>query len=642
MPNALLKMAVLFFLLSVHPLVNGVRLSAQELPITADSLQLQSSIPFALSSGFERNINTFLWDFTATSTVQTGRWKLAFNDRFQRTLIKTGGESIKDQNSMLIDASYALVDNMELRSALTSFTFTDDRGLGLNDLTTTKALGGFSWTLFDHVQLTPLAGYSIDNQQGIRDEGFAYTAQLLLNGLRIGQTDARGELFLSAEHISPRYQYEHRGGAELSARIGDNSLNIAQVTYRETRREFYQTPDEMHLGTIPSQLIESRREQTIGVRDVLRYSIVRSLSLLATMDLSQRNITRDRNEHQKESEAPFFSTSISEFTLNGSTQIEYDNFSGTRGSLRLELNERDESHQLEPFDGAAPTIVARQQRLEEQKNNVIQQAQIGLNFSHAIGRSDTLAFSGATVKLQYDTPSEENFDDRDELVILTGVRWARRFGPGFIATLNGDLAMRHTVYIFAERSANNTWNRVLRLSPASELRVAQSFVSKNSAEIVANYTVYDFEQTEQGQRSFSLRQLTLIDSTAIRITGKYWFDTAFHFRWYERGELRWSAFTVRPVQFFQEQTVSLALQRRGERWEISAGLRYFEQNRYGYKGSTRNFVGRLRNYGPTAQLRFALSPQSRILLDGWYQLTSEADGATRSTPNIILQSIWNL
>lgn len=642
MPNALITMAVLLLLLTVDPFVGGTRILAQDHPTAGDSLRSALTSPLNLSGSFERNINTFLWELTGASVWQADGWKLALNDRFQRTLIKTGSESIKDQNSLSMDASYEVLDNLELRSAITSFTFTDDRGLGLNDLTTTRALAGVSWTLFDHVQLTPLAGYSIDNQQGIRDDGFAYAAQLQLNGLRLGQSDVRGELFLSAEHISPRYQFEHRGGAELTARISNNSVNIAQLSYRETQREFYQTSDDPLDVTARIHLIESRREQTIGVRDVLRYSIVRSLSLIASMDLSQRNITRDRNDHQEESDAPFFSTFISEFTLNGSTQLEYDNSSGTRGSIRLELNERDESHELEPFEGAVASIVARQQRLEEQKNNSIQQAQLGFNFSHALGSNDTLGFSAATVKLQYDSPSEENFDDRDELVVLTGFRWARRFSPELLGTLNGDLAMRHTVYIFSERSANNTWNRVLRLSPGSELRLGQSFVNKNAAEIVANYTVYDFEQTVQGQRSFSLRQLTLIDSTTFRLSGPFWLESALHFRWYERGELRWSAFTVRPVQFFQEQTVSIAVQRRGEHWNLSAGIRYFEQSRYGYKGAERNFLGRLRNYGPTAQVQYILSAGSRILLDGWYQLASEMDRDTRATPNIILQTVWNL
>jgi hypothetical protein len=630
---------VLLCSLAVYPLVESGRLKAQDLQRGTGVSSIAQ--PLSLSGGFERNTNTFQWDFTGASALRGDLWRFSAQDRYQRSVIKAGGESIKDQNSFNLDAGAFLLDNLELRSALTSFSFTDDRAFGLNNLTTTRALAGFSWTLFDVVQFTPMAGYSVDNQQGIRDGGFSYAAQTSLSGFDFGQASARGELAMSAEHISPRYQYEHRGAAEVSARIGDNSLNIAQVNYREIRREFYQNPSGAILDPASPIPIESRREQSISVRDVLQYAVFRSLSLQAAFDLSQRNIWRDRNTTEAEMGAPFFSTFISEFTLNGSTQLIYDN-TDTRGIIRLDHNERDESHELNPFEGAIPSVVARQMRLEEQKNNSIRQTQLGLDLMHTVGNSDTLSISTAVLKMQYDTPSEENYDDRDEIVFLTGLRWARRFSPEFAASLSGDLAMRHTVYIFSQRSANNTWNRVLRLAPSSELRLAQGFVSKNTAEIVANYTVYDFEDAAQGRRSFSLRQLSLTDSTAIRLRGPIWIDAALNFRWYERGELRWAAFTVRPVQFFAEQTVSLTLQRRGDNWDVSVGVRYFEQRRYGYTGTARNAAGRLSNYGPTVQLQCSFLGRSRILIDGWYQLTDETDRPRRVTPNLLIHTAWNL
>lgn len=595
--------------------------------------------PLSLSGGFERNTNTFLWDLTGASTLRSGSWRLSAQNRFQRSLIKAGGESIKDQNSFNLESGVALFRNAELRSAVTSFSFTDNRALGLNNLTTTRALAGVAWTLYDIVQITPMVGYSIDNQQGIRDDGFSYSMQAQLAGVDFGQATAKSEFLLSAEHIAPRYQYDHRGSAEISARIGENSVNTASVNYRENRREYYQNAADIVLDqAIP---IESRREQSISVRDMLQYAVFRSVSLHASMDLSQRNIWKNRNTTATGSSAPYFSTFISEFNLNTSAQLVYETET-TRGTIRLDHNERDEFHELNPQEGTLPSDVIRQMRLEEQKNNSIRQIQLGMDLSRAFGRSDTLSVSGALLKMQYDTPSEENYDDRDEIIFLTGLRWARRFSPEFSASLYGDLAMRHTVYIFSQRSANNTWNRVLRLAPSGELRLSQSFVSKNAAELVANYTVYDFEDAAQGQRSFSLRQLSLTDSTAMRLHGSLWIDAALHFRWYERGELRWAAFTVRPVQFFQEQTFSLALQRRASNWDISVGLRYFEQRRYRYTGNQRSPDAHLANYGPTVQIQCTFFERSRILVDGWYQLTDEAGRPKRSTPNVLLHTTWYL
>jgi hypothetical protein len=198
------------------------------------------------------------------------------------------------------------------------------------------------------------------------------------------------------------------------------------------------------------------------------------------------------------------------------------------------------------------------------------------------------------------------------------------------------------VFIYAERSANNTWNRVIRLAPWTELRLASSLVSRNSAEVVANYTVYDFESAGQSQRSFSLRQLSLTDSTLLRLHGTIWAELQLHLRFYERGELHWSAFTMRPLQYFEESTLSLSLLRLGEKMRAALGFRLFEQRRYGYKGLERLAAGTLRSYGPTASMRLRITEATDILAEGWYQLTSEDDRATRATPNVALRVLWNL
>jgi hypothetical protein len=308
----------------------------------------------------------------------------------------------------------------------------------------------------------------------------------------------------------------------------------------------------------------------------------------------------------------------------------------------MELNERDEVHDINLLDGANLTAYSRQQSLERQKNNNIEQTQLGLILSQALSSRDTLWLSTSTVKMQYDTPSEDNYDDRDELFVLAGLRWGHRFSPVFLASLSGDLNLRHTVFVFAERSANNTWNRVIRLSPATELRLSPSFVSRNAAEVVANYTVYDFENAGQSQRSFSLRQLTISDSTLLRLGSVIWAEMQVHLRFYERGELRWAAFTMRPLQYFDERTLSFSLLRLGERIRASLGLRYFEQRRYAYGGLDRKATGTLRSYGPTASMRLRFSEATDILAEGWLQLTSENDHTARITPNVSLRVFWNL
>jgi hypothetical protein len=610
---------------------------------TSSEDSVRNAGPGLISLGFERNVNTYLWDLRGAYGFEKNSWRVAADERFQRTLIRTDRSTIKDEQSLRIDADRWLTPAFALTASFSSFIFSDNRALGLTDLSSNSALAGVRWKALPVLDVVPMAGVRFDNQQGIEDRGFMYTGSASLHDLVFGRTVAQGELFASAEYIDPRFQSEQRGSADLLASFGEASINHTQLLLRNVRREFYLAYDStLEAQTGIGHPIESRDERIVTLSNTLRYQLLRPLELIATVDVSQRDITRARTQRPVNDDAPFFDNDISEFQLNGSAQLRYDNFAGTRGMLRMEINERDEQHTISPFEGASTASFARQELLEEQKNNNIQQTQIALQFSQALGKLDTLSISAATVKMQYDTPSDENYDDRDELFVLAGLRWVHRFSPWFQASLSGDINLRHTVFIYSERSANNTWNRVLRLAPSTELRLGHGVVSRNTAEVVANYTVYDFESAALAQRSFSLRQLTVSDSTLIHLGDDFWTEFQLHVRVYERGELRWSAFTVRPVQYFDERTLAVALLRLRGIVHASVGFRLFEQRRYRYEGLDRIRSGLLRSYGPTATLRMRLADTADIVAEGWYQMSTENEGAMRSTPNLSLRLLWNL
>ncbi|MBN1447752.1 MAG: hypothetical protein JXA28_07455 [Bacteroidetes bacterium] len=596
-----------------------------------------------LSVGFERNVNTFLWNLGGRYHLQEAGWRIDAEERFFRTLIRTDRNTIKDEQNFQLYLARSVRSGLAVTATFSSFLFSDSRALGLTDLSSNQALAGVEWNALPVITVTPMAGVSFDNQQGILDQGFMFRGKALLNDLVIGRAVAEAELYSSAEYIDPRFQAEYRGSANLVAEFGNKSLNQTQMLIRQIRREFYLPFDSsLQANTGIGHSIESREERVATLSNSLHYRIARSLNLLAVVDLTQRDIRRDRQRTDPNENNPFFATDISEFHLNGSAQLRYDDERGTRGMLRVELNERDEDHSISAFEGANPVNVTRQSLLEEQKNNVIRQSQIALHLSQALGAADTIALSASTVKMQYDTPSDENFDDRDELWVLTGFRWMHHFSPCFRAGFTGDVNLRHTVYIFSERSANNTWNRVLRLSPMTEFRLGPRFVTRNTAEVVANYTVYDFESGTLAQRSFSLRQLTLSDSTTLHLGGGFWMEFNLHLRFYERGELRWSAFTVRPIQYFDERSITCALLRISEPLRASVGFRLFEQRRFVYERGEKVRNGLLRSYGPTTSVRLRFSRASEIIADGWYQLTTENEGTIRVTPNISLHLVWNL
>lgn len=281
--------------------------------------------PGILSVGFERNVNTFLWDLGGSYRMEEGPWRIGADERFLRTLIRTDRNTIKDEQSLQLEAARRMLPGLAVTASFSSFIFSDNRALGLNDLSTNKALAGVEWDALRVLTVQPMAGVSFDNQQGILDNGFMYSGTARLHDLLIGRTAAQAELFTSAEYIDPRFQAEHRGSADLLASFGDNSINHTQILFRQVRREFYLPFDSSLQASIGTgHPIESREERIVTLSNTLQYQILRPLDLFASIDLTQRDIARGRKQHNPTSDNPFFDTDISEFHLNGSARLQYD------------------------------------------------------------------------------------------------------------------------------------------------------------------------------------------------------------------------------------------------------------------------------------------------------------------------------
>ena len=120
-------------------------------------------------------------------------------------------------------------------------------------------------------------------------------------------------------------------------------------------------------------------------------------------------------------------------------------------------------------------------------------------------------------KLKYDTQSDENFDDRDELLSILRLYYVKGITPFFDLFFNLEGSLNKTVYLFAERSSNNNTRRVIKFSGGGDYKIG-ILRSKNEAIVSANYTVYDFEELNPNLSSFSFRQLYLKDSTQVKLS----------------------------------------------------------------------------------------------------------------------------
>jgi len=145
------------------------------------------------------------------------------------------------------------------------------------------------------------------------------------------------------------------------------------------------------------------------------------------------------------------------------------------------------------------------------------QSNIRTNIYYSLTPKDQLNFRFTLSKYQFDTPdSTNNNDDRDELRIVGGLEYLRHFSSVLNLKIEAYINFFHQVYIYKERSANNNWNRIFRLSSLVEY-TGRNFSNKLKNEILANYTVYDFEQQFSQSQSFIFRKYILEDSLSFSL-----------------------------------------------------------------------------------------------------------------------------
>jgi hypothetical protein len=199
------------------------------------------------------------------------------------------------------------------------------------------------------------------------------------------------------------------------------------------------------------------------------------------------------------------------------------------------------------------------------------------------------------------------------------------------------------VYLKSVQSANNNWNRVIRFSPTVVYAPPGGFRTVNQAEVLGNYTVYDFEDQGALTRSFSFRQATWLDSTSVRISQLLNASFVGEIRVYERGTLTWSEFKERPQDYFVEKTYWPRLTYTAAKGLLlGIGFRHFGQDRYKYQSGTRTFEHQLESSGPTVTLEWQGTGFQRVMLEGWNETQRQDGQVIRTIPNLSLKVYYSI
>ncbi|MCH7773882.1 MAG: hypothetical protein IH784_05690 [Bacteroidetes bacterium] len=633
-----MKNALLIFLISFISVSPSIAQSSTESLDYLGQIQQANS----LFSNFDKLLDTYYLSTGFNLSGNFSKLSLGVFENFRSTLFKSTTQSIRDEQYLTITGKYQLADNYNLGISANNTNLSDDRNTLLNKIEINYL------TLFSEVQLTknilisPFGGYSTNLQVGEDDNGPVYGFEGAVNNLSFPDFTINSIFKFRNEDILPRRNLLRYFDLSVNNPFNPSVTNLLSGRFTSSRKDFYFPADSIISSTFDIvNNIESRTETNYFAEDKLRYrELFSNIDFEISGSVNWRTIDRDKRYKSAEVQSPtIFDTNIEELILSLGSTLFYRTGS-LNSSLSFNFGERDEKHITQNFEGADPIFYEQRSELESRKNNNSTRATIAYTGDYDFSRTDKLLFSLYYNKLRYDTPSEDNDDDRDEILSIARLRYSKNLSPYFQAFINTEATLSHVVYLFASRSSNNNINRVLRLAAGGYYQGA-NVSSLNTFEVSANYTVYDFEDLTSSLRSISFRQFIATDSSRISLSKRFAFVITGYIKLSEQADLNWGEFAERPSRFLQEIfAVPKIMLTYNSAW-FGIGLRYFSLNTFKYDELTRIPDTKYLSYGPLVEIIYNVYGSLNLLIDGWYEFISINNVPDRERANFVMKLNWN-
>ena len=586
---------------------------------------------------FARNLNTSDWYGVATVNHDAPFNTIGVNENFHSVLIKESPNLIRDEQNFGGDLRQEIFDSIYATGTVQSSFVSDNRQIGLNSVGSSSVLGGLSYATSSDTLFGSL-GNDWDQQAGVDDIGLAYAihgAAILspVEGSRLSPS-----ISLQDEQIFPRRNSDRGASVDYYQSFSPESFVKFDGSFSSQLRDFYFAADStvQSIYKVANNIQDRLANQNLFSAVIALPIFSFELNTHGSVGQMQIDFT-NRYKPNNDPANDLYDTRIKvlNFDLAGQLTkvIDVDTL-----SINMAHSERNETHTVINYD-TLNSFTQQQLSQQFQLNNIGTRNTLTGEIRLYFGNT-SVGMTGLASIFHYDTPSDLNYDDRDELTNTLALNINHRFDPFFQAGLGLEADLIHIVYIESQRSANNNKNIIYRFFPTivySDSRVTSS----NRFEVMANYTVYDYEAFSQ-VHSYSFRQASFSDSTTIQVTPKI--STFFYgnLKLYSRGELYWSNFSEYPLNYFVDRTIWLSFYYTSANYRCGIGYKYLALSQYNYITATsKQFASEQTNSGPTTSFILNMS-HLQLIMSGWYQISWQTLQNPIVYPNFELDARYNL
>ncbi|MEZ4775160.1 MAG: hypothetical protein R3D00_18395 [Bacteroidia bacterium] len=430
---------------------------------------------------------------------------------------------------------------------------------------------GATYTPLPDVSISPIAGYSWDYRSSVLDQGF--TPGLLVRSRHdFGDgLSMRTDVFARVKYINPRHQRNLILSSEWAKTFSEQAGISFELEGGSNEMDNYQ-----------SGSIERIKADTLSARIGLQYQLFKGMFWESD---NQVIITRRKFDYD------LFTIKSPEFNdllfnqINWRTRQKFS-YSGAKmdGYFTYEFESLGRRYELENSMELPGIEFNRLLQREQQKDYFRNLTRLEMRVNYRFNPRQKFSLIGTNRYLQYDTPSETNYDDHDELnYALSGewnASWSRNFSTRYKLIGN----VRRYAFLFKERSQDNYTQPSLRMEFAYKWQISPSLSIRGDQFIYVTYNVKDFEDRNLTDRSTRNLESRLI--ARYRANRKLTSEFSAYRKEIHVSYLNWEQFTETTLDttttYILEQTNRYELKSPWEnaRLYFDFGYKHFSQLRY--------------------------------------------------------------
>jgi len=561
---------------------------------------LRGQPPAFSSIGFRQDLNAYLWNTEFQYKRGLGeKFEFAIEERFQSSLLRIQelGEKWKDDQNLLLRFHYRVAPGLLLRLITSSLVFSDRQSGISTDLQTHGGTFGFSLRS-GPLAIAPAVGAKSDTRFRLQDSGLSYDVNARVDDAVTSGYAHSLAFRVGADYFGLRSNRDLHLGYNVRKEFYTDTSDSLALLWDKSRRDYYVS----ERGDV-----ESLEENLLRLDNVLRYRMSGQWHVSITTTVWEKGVDvrqlpapspqskRRRTDRRSENQARLVWQGQ---RLQGVLGVSY-----ASGEQRYEIPVAVRPSPFSPTAFVAP-------------DNRSGQFALFAQMAARLTAGDSIRFYTSATRYRYDTPDPLNFDDRDELRWNSSATVVHAFGPPLRMAATASANLHHFVYIYGERSGDNNWNRIFRLSPEVWYRPIPALQLHQALEVLANYVDYDFETRGGEVRSFVFRRFSWQDSLRYRWTARTSFHLGYRLEMDESGKLIWEQWLERPVLSRRAHWARAAVEHylTPAVW-LSSGVVFFERtewrhtlDRHGELAKTK--AGCFQSLGPAVKIR--IRPSSKL------------------------------